>query len=423
MLFSATLSKYPIMTVKAFHPVVGGHKCQTCGVLIDSIDAVVFHQCTTTILASRAGCVHRGKELRREECPSCTTYVELKIFECEKHKECCIDKTVEGVMSCSGCNDFEAKREIATRSVTLIPPTQSNPSFIYEKGSDVEYVSLAQRGRDIQKLVSMLPVSTSRIIGIARSGLAVATDVAMLMHRPLSSFDQQTGTLTDLGRGWRLTGHVQDTGPVVIIDDTVMTGNSFKQVLPILREVHPTAVSAAIYVNPAAEIKPEIWVRDLKHPHILEWNLFNSVMTPQCAFDMDGVLCEDCTPEEDDDGPRYAEFLRDVRPKFYVRRVPLSLVVTARASKYEKQTRDWLARHGFSIEQLVMGPWKNPVERSRADIAQFKSDAFKKFSAQKRLLKPPMFVESDPSQAERIARLSGGVVVCPTSERCYSYVK
>jgi len=211
---------------------------------------------------------------------------------------------------------------------------------------------------------------------------------------------------------------VQDTGPVVVIDDTVMTGNSLKAVLPRIRETYPTALSAAVYVNPNANVKPDIWVRDLPWPHVLEWNLFNSVMTPHCAFDMDGVLCYDCPPGSDDDGANYAKFLAEATPKFYVRKVPIT-VVTARLMKYERQTRDWFAQNGFNVQELVMGPWHNNQQRAQADVAKFKSDAFKRFSQRGHAIKPPMFVESDPGLAERIAQLSGGIVVCPTSERCY----
>src|SRR5690606_15176720 len=118
-----------------------------------------------------------------------------------------------------------------------------------------------------------------------------------------------------------------------------------------------SAIAAAVYVNPFARVKPDVWVRDLPWPHLLEWNLFNSVLSPSMAVDFDGILCHDCPPQDDDDGPRYARFLREVQPLYVMRKTVVQLIVTARLEKYRPQTLDWLARHGIAVKTLVMGPW------------------------------------------------------------------
>lgn len=311
-----------------------------------------------------------------------------------------------GIKPCGGCK----KRQSALNRAF---------PFAHTATTTPRLVTTSDLMADAKRLASMLPPNTSQIVGIARSGLCVATMVAMLMHRPLGIFRQSENDLVAGGNGWRLSGNTKSDGPVVVIDDTVMTGNSFKHVMPLIRKTFPTAMAAAIYVNPAAKVKPDLWVQDLPWPHLLEWNMFNSIMTPSMAFDFDGILCQDCPPEDDDDGVRYLRFLEETRPMFYVRKVSIPLIVTARLEKYRPQTLDWLARHGMRVDKLIMGPWSNNRDRARAGVAAYKAQHFAAFRKQKHRIKPPIFVESDPRQAEQIAKLSGGIVACPAAGRCY----
>lgn len=311
-----------------------------------------------------------------------------------------------GIKSCGGC---KRRQEALNR---LWP-------FAHVDSESPRFVTSAQLMEDAKELASKLPPDTSQIIGVARSGLCVASLVAMLMHRPMGIIRQSTKDLVSAGNGWRLTGNISSAGPVVVIDDTVMAGNSFKQVMPLVRAEYPNAISAAVYVNPNAKTKPDLWVRDLPWPHLLEWNLFNSVVSPQMAVDIDGTLCKDCAPESDDDGERYVEFLTTAAPKYYIRKTSIPLIVTSRLEKYRTQTVEWLGRHGMKVDNLIMGPWSTAQERSQSDVAQFKAEHFRAFRNRKHKIKPPIFVESDPLQAERIAQLSGGIVACPAAGRCY----
>jgi orotate phosphoribosyltransferase len=297
-------------------------------------------------------------------------------------------------------------------------PFLSHP-FAFDPGLTPEFVTTARLMEDVKLLVSKLPANTSRIIGVARSGLCAATMAAMLLHRPLSIVRQSAGDVIDGGNGWRLTGHTTDVGPAVVIDDTCMTGNSFKQVLPVVRQQFPNAVAAAVYVNPNANVKPDLWARELPWPHLLEWNLFNSVIAPHMAVDFDGILCRDCGPGEDDDGPNYADFLEHATPLYYVRRTVIPLIVTGRLEKYRPQTMSWLARHGMAVNQLLMWPGANHHERNRSDVGGWKGQHFKNFLKQRHRVQPPVFVESDARQAQRIAQVSQGVVVCPAAGRCF----
>ena len=210
-------------------------------------------------------------------------------------------------------------------------------AFAYRGGAS--YVSLAQLQDDIRFLAGELPADITAIAGVARSGLKAACTIAELLHLPLLAIRQTKGDIIEAGNGWRLGGksHVDISGgKVAVIDDTVMTGNSLRAIAGICQSRFDSHVTAAVYVNPSARRKPDIWARDLEWPHILEWNVFNSVLSPNIAVDFDGILCRDCHPKDDDDGERYLEFIQNAKPLYLPRKRPLAMIVTARIEKYPR---------------------------------------------------------------------------------------
>ncbi len=331
-----------------------------------------------------------------------------------------------GIKQCGGCKKRQKTLnkwmpfQRRTTKANVRSSNQSRGPFGWRQGQTLEYFTLANLTEDVKRLASQLPVDTSLIVGVARSGLSAASLVAMMLHRPLAIVRQSSNDLIDGGNGWRLTGNTTAAGPVVVIDDTVLTGNSFKHVMPIVRQRYPNAIAAAVYVNPTARLKPDVWVRDLPWPHLLEWNLWNSIISPHCAMDFDGILCHECPPGDDDDGPRYMSFLEHVQPLYLTRRVAIPMVVTARIERYRPLTQAWLARHGVSVAELVMAPWDSKAERNRHDVAAWKAEHYRRFLARRHALRPPLFIESCPHQAVRIAQLAGGFVLCPTAGRVLS---
>ena len=285
------------------------------------------------------------------------------------------------------------------------------------------YVSQKQLAADTLSLIGKLPPGITRVAGVSRSGLSVAAMVAKYLHLPIDIIRQTQRDIVEGGNGWRLKeGTPKTQGTVLVVDDTCMTGNSLKAITPFVQKHYHTAAQikfATVYVNPLAKRKPDYWAVDLPHPHVLEWNLFNSVFTPACALDFDGILCQDCPPQDDDDGAHYLKFLENARPLYFVRKKAIPLIVTARLEKYRPQTLAWLKRWGMRVDRLVMGPWKTKAERSKSDIAAFKAQHFRQFMKGRFRPGPPMLVESQPGLAKRIADLSGGIVVCPGAGRCF----
>jgi adenine/guanine phosphoribosyltransferase-like PRPP-binding protein len=315
------------------------------------------------------------------------------------------------------------KKHQTPRSKVATGGFSSRGSSFRETG-ETQWVSLQQLAHDVQLLASSLPSDITAIVGVARSGITPASMVASLLHLPLLSIRQTLNDVVEVGNGWRLGGsnHIKAaaSGKVAIVDDTVMTGNSLKAIAAIVRNKFPHAITAAIYVNPLAKRKPDIWVRDLGWPHLLEWNIFNSVLSPNVAVDFDGILCQDCPRGSDDDGPRYLEFIRNAKPLYVPRKVPLPLIVTARIEKYRAETEDWLKRHRINFYRLVMHPAATLRERQRDDIAAFKARHFGEWASTHIARPAPlMFIESEDWQARRISQLTGLLTVCPSTGRVY----
>lgn len=283
-----------------------------------------------------------------------------------------------------------------------------------------DYLTVEQLGRDTLSLIPRLPSDITSVVGVSRSGLTPATLLAMMLHVPLTIVRHHQGDWIPGGNGWRLNeGVPKQPGKILVVDDTTMTGNSLRRTKHLIEKMPGEKIYAAVYVNPAAIAKPDIWAMDLPWPHLLEWNLFNSVLLDSFALDFDGILCHDCPLGDDDDGPRYERFLAEAKPLYLVRKRPIKLIVTARLEKYRPQTLSWMQKWGIRANKLVMGPWSKS-QRTFTSVVEFKAAEFRKFmQSNPGGIRPKMFIESDPAQAERIAKLAGGLVVCPTSRRCY----
>lgn len=290
--------------------------------------------------------------------------------------------------------------------------------FSTPTGVGPKFINTEKLMTDTKTLSSLLPEDVNLVIGIARSGLPAATMVSMLLHLPLLIFRQSEKDLISAGHGWRLQGAREFDGKPVVIDDTVMSGRSLKETMPAVWKQFPKAISATVYCNPLSRHKPNYFVEEWYYPQIAEWNLPNSIYSPHNALDFDGILCEDCPRDSDDDGEKYVRFLETARPKYITRRGYIPLIVTGRLEKYRPQTEAWLRKWNVAYHQLEMWPGTF-LGRTVRKVAEFKAKHFKAFLEKVHEVKPPMFVESDPSQAQLISQLTDGITVCPAIQKCF----
>jgi uncharacterized HAD superfamily protein/adenine/guanine phosphoribosyltransferase-like PRPP-binding protein len=279
---------------------------------------------------------------------------------------------------------------------------------------NARWIRTVDRTAAVEKLIAAIPADVTAVAGVPRSGMAAAGQIAEALHIKMCAVHDDTG-LIELPSGLRFDGQEPDDGTLLVVDDTVASGLSMCSLRPQLRELSQRRriLTAVVYASPEAAHTVDLYAELLPLPHFLEWNFFNSIHTQSAAFDFDGILCEDCPVEDDDDGPRYARFLDSVRPKYLVRSCEIPLIVTARLEKYREPTEAWLRRYGVRCRQLVMGPWATKDERTRSyDAGAYKGQAYRDSEA-------TIFVESCPIQARAIAEASGKRVICPATAEVF----
>lgn len=281
----------------------------------------------------------------------------------------------------------------------------------------MQFLTETQLIADCDRLIAKLPANTDAVLGVARSGMLPASIVAMRLHLPLFCVRQTHSDLVYAGGGWRIGGsHMQISNPIVI-DDTCMTGRSVGQTGAIARKTFPQAKTAAVYCCPTARRKPDFYAAELQEPHLLAWNLPNSVYSQSMAIDFDGILCRDCRPEEDDDGPRYKDFLRNAEPRYLFRKFRIPLIVTARAEGYRRETLQWLKRHKITFDRLEMYPAKTSRERNRSFSHSYKANHYRRwYESHQSPTGFKAFFESCPQQSQQIHQLTELPVICPSGQ-------
>jgi len=246
------------------------------------------------------------------------------------------------------------------------------------------------------------------VVGIPRSGLLAANTLCLHLGVPMTDVDRFCeGMLIDSGARQDAERSIDDVDSVLVVDDSVKSGRQMTETRNRLDGLDlPYDISyGAIYVSPQGHEHVDYWGEVVSPPRVFEWNLIHHPVLQHSCVDIDGVLCRDPTPEENDDGERYREFLSDVDPNI-VPNQKIGHLVTSRLETYRPETERWLEKHGIRYETLTMMdlPSKR-VRQERGNHARHKADAYESTDA-------PLFIESDPRQAEAITRRTGKPVFC-----------
>lgn len=264
----------------------------------------------------------------------------------------------------------------------------------------------------IQRSLSNFPGDIDLVVGIPRSGLLAANLFALHRSVPLTDLD---GLLAGrvLASGARLVNHGCDeqliaaARRILVLDDSVFSGSALAAARVMVDEMPFAArvIYGAVYAVPSAIDLVDIACEIVPPPRVFSWNLMSHSVLGRACVDIDGVLCVDPTSGENDDGPRYREFLRTARPHMLPSR-PVQALVTSRLARYRPETEAWLAAHDVVYDELHMLDLPDAVTRqARNDHAVFKAEVYRDSDA-------ILFIESNATQAPEIARLTRKAVVC-----------
>ena len=277
----------------------------------------------------------------------------------------------------------------------------------------MEYRTVAQLDDAVVSWLAELPRDIDIVAGVPRSGLLVANLLALHLNVPMTDV---AGLVEGrvIQSGARFNGSdarlfLKKPRHVLVVDDSVCSGSAMAKVKAQLAAAGlPHRITyAAVYMAPEARLDGHVdrYREVVEMPRVFEWNLMHGTVLANSCVDIDGVLCLDPTNEENDDGERYARFLRDT-PALLLPTAPVAWLVTSRLEKYRKQTAEWLERHEVRYGGLRMMQYPDMAARRAARAyARFKVDIYVETGAW-------LFIESDAALAAQIATLSGRSVFC-----------
>lgn len=263
----------------------------------------------------------------------------------------------------------------------------------------------------IIKNLHKIPRDIDLIVGIPRSGTMAANILALYLNLPFTDIDNfvnkgnlKTGT-TRKCHGWIRS--VSECKHALIVDDSVSSGKAVAEAKKLLTASNITTnvTFLAIYTLGASMGKVDIYFERCEQPRMFEWNFMHHWALEYCCMDIDGVVCEDPSRIQNDDGEKYIDFLQNAAPKF----IPTQKVgrfVSTRLEKYRPQTETWMKKYNIEYGELIMMEGVTAKERALlGNHAEYKAKIYKDCDA-------ILFFESDNDQALNICRLSGKPVFC-----------
>ncbi len=285
----------------------------------------------------------------------------------------------------------------------------------------INYRSVADLDRTIVAKLWRIPRSVSLVAGVPRSGMLPATLFSLHLNLALTDVDSLLQGhvyghgMTSRPRSGPDTGSRAGRTTVLVVDDSVYSGKQMERVRERLRPLSDRYdfLFLAVY---GLGLKPpvvDMVLETVPHPRIFEWNVMRHKILEESCVDLDGVLCRDPSPEENDDGPRYAQFLETAEP-YLLPSHEIGCIVTSRLEKYRTVTEQWLHGHGVRYRELVMVDLPDkPTRDLYHRHGTFKGEVFKSKPWAK------LFIESSAQQAVAIASIARKPVFCVEDRTLY----
>lgn len=272
----------------------------------------------------------------------------------------------------------------------------------------MNYRSITDLANVVRGNLHKIPHDIDLVVGIPRSGLLAANLIALNLNLKFTDLDGYMADMPLRQGSCRQSRHPSlmrpsDAKHVLLVDDSILSGRSLSEAMALTQSAgHAGRITTcAVYAAQNAITLVDVHLEMVAPPRAFEWNLMHRSLLMQCCVDIDGVLCVDPLPEQNDDGHSYECFLQDAY-HLVIPSYPIGHLVTSRLEKYRTATEAWLARKGIEYGTLHMLGLPDGETRRRLGVhASFKAKIYRE--ARDALL----FIESDRGQAIDIARLSG----------------
>ena len=232
----------------------------------------------------------------------------------------------------------------------------------------MNFVTIDELNCEIRNKLNLIPRTVDIVIGVPRSGMLVASLIALYLNLPLSDLDSFVkGEIYSLGKTKKNVDWISDISEarqILIVEDSSYTGASIREAKQRIQDspYKDRVVFLAAIVTKDAKKLVDISFMERQPPRVFEWNMFHHQLVSRMCFDLDGVLCEDPTDEQNDDGEKYIDFVLNaplkVKPTFEI-----GYIVTSRLEKYRDITEQWLKNNGIRYKELIMMQYKTKEER------------------------------------------------------------
>jgi len=281
------------------------------------------------------------------------------------------------------------------------------------------YVSLVDLANIVRSGIQKLPEGIDLVVGIPRSGMIPAYTIGLYLNRHVVDINTfLRGGPPASGVSRRVGLALDDTMKakrILLVDDSITSGKAMKLAADRVRDsgFQGEVLRCVAICDPAARSLVDIYFVEMQQPRIFEWNALHHAYLEYSCFDLDGIFCVDPTPEQNDDGPRYLEFLKSAKTLHLPSR-KVGHIVSARLEKYRGATEEWLDRAGVQYNHLHLVNLPSAAERIRLNAHRtHKAAVYKETGAM-------LFYESEPRQARDIAHLSSRPVLCIGDMKMYT---
>lgn len=291
----------------------------------------------------------------------------------------------------------------------------------------MNFRNISQLSDQILNWSKILPRDIELVVGIPRSGLLAANLLALYRNLALADLDGfLEGRCMSAGSTRRnplnsdsnisVRSFLERPRKVLVLDDSARSGTTMRDAkarIAASRMSFHDVSFGAVYVTADTVTQLDFHCEILEPPRVFEWNIFNHHILEESCVDMDGVLCYDPLQEENDDGERYAAFLRAAIP-LATPSYCIGHIVTSRLECYRQETETWLNKNGIKYRHLVMLDYPDGQTRRQMNShSAHKAKVYKKTGAK-------LFIESDIRQAVEIVALAKKDVLCVDSMQLIS---
>lgn len=243
------------------------------------------------------------------------------------------------------------------------------------------------------------------IVGIPRSGMIPASIISTYLQLPLTDPINLLANKCYYKSGEVVS--IDSKKNILLVDDSIDSGKSMKIAVDQLNNINHNIIRFAVWrSNNTSNNAIDMYCNTLNQPRAFSWNLWAHKSLSSWATDLDGVLCKDPTPEQNDRGEKYINFIKTATPLFPLKR-KIKYIITGRLEKYRKETEEWLSKNNIKYGQLIMKTDES-VKHARSKIEILK-----------KLPDVTLYIESEYKQARDISAGTGLPVWCVDTQQFF----